>query len=370
MNQILIEPMDQLTVDFYGPLKEDGRFIMVVTDLYSRYPFATSIKSVSGDNVIPELDKIFKQFGYPRLTRSDNGAPFNGKEWKEFTKKHDIIIELITPYHAQANGLVERFMKNLTTCRRIAHTYGKPYRQVIDEYLEDYRSTPHSSTGKTPVALIFNYSCNTSNLPYIRYKQTYWRDNQIAEHNDALAKEQMKQQKEVKGHFGYQNFKAGEEVRVKLSTKQSKNIPPNTIETFIIKDVLGTQIRSERTNPDGTITTCTRDDSFFKRTHTNANLSSESMDCVDLIIQPAEPINTSNQNTEHDVVEHEITEKTTTEPAPLEQTTTETIKRNQAPTKQTATKEATKHAQKQQRTEPTTSRQSPRPIFFQKNRVE
>lgn len=238
-------------------------------------------------------------------------------------------------------------MKNLTTCRGIAHTYGKPYRQVIYEYLADYRSTPHSSTGKTPVALIFNYSCYTSNLPYIRYKQTYRRDNQVAEHNDALAKEQMKQQKEIKGHFGYQNFKADEEVRVKLRTKQSKNIPPNTIETFIIKDVLGTQIRSERTNPDGKITTCTRDDSFFKRTHKNANLSSESMDGVDLIIQPAEPINTSNQNTEHDVVEHEITEQTTTEPAPVEQT---------------ATKRATKQAQKQLRTEPTNSRQSPRPI--------
>ena len=71
------------------------------------------------------------------------------------------------------------------------------------------------------------------------------------------------------------------------------------------------------------------------------------MDGVDLIIQPAEPINTSNQNTEHDVVEHEITEQTTTEPAPVEQT---------------ATKRATKQAQKQQRTEPTNSRQSPRPI--------
>ena len=33
MNQIPIEPMDQLAVDFYGPLKEYGRFIMVVTDL-------------------------------------------------------------------------------------------------------------------------------------------------------------------------------------------------------------------------------------------------------------------------------------------------------------------------------------------------
>ena len=290
MNEIPIEPMDQVAVDFYGPLRENGKFIMVLTDLYSRYPFAVTIKSVAGEYVLPELDKIFKEFGYPRLIRSDNGAPFNGHEWTKYTKAHNMIRELITPYHAQANGLVERFMKNLTTCRRIANVYGQDYQTVIRDYLADYRSTPHSSTGKTPVSLVFNYSCNTSNLPHVRRQQfNHKLQNQIAEFNDHKAKASMKQHKEEKGQFGQQSFKKGEEVRVKLCTKQSKNIPPNTVETFQIKDIHGTQIRAERLNTDNTITTCTRDSSFFKRVHpTNLSVSSTEGADVTLTTQTQE----------------------------------------------------------------------------------
>jgi hypothetical protein len=168
MNKLPEEPWDQVSTDFYGPLSEDGRHIMVVTDQYSRYPFAVIINSVAAKHVIPELENIFRTFGYPRLIRSDNGAPYSGHEWADYTKSHDIQRDLITPYHAQANGLVESFMKNLTLCRRVAHVNKTNYRATIDRFIADYRSTPHSSTGKTPVSLMFTYNCNTTSLPFIR----------------------------------------------------------------------------------------------------------------------------------------------------------------------------------------------------------
>jgi hypothetical protein len=66
---------------------------------------------VAGDQVIPKLTEIFQTFGFPRLIRSDNGAPFNGHVWAEFAQNRDIIHEPVTPYHQQANGVVEAFMK-------------------------------------------------------------------------------------------------------------------------------------------------------------------------------------------------------------------------------------------------------------------
>lgn len=266
MHEIPDDPWDQVAVDFYGPMKEDNHYLLVLTDLYSRYPIVQRIKSVPGESVIPILDKIFKTFGYPRLIRSDNGAPFNGQEWQKFTRNRDILVEKTTPYHAQANGLVERFMKNLTNCRRVAYIYGKNYMDVIDDYIADYRSTPHSTTGKSPTSLIFKYTCNTSGLPQIK---TVIKDNTNieAEVKDRIKKIEMKANKERHGWFGCKNFKEGEEVRVKLATNQAKYIPPKTIETYRITKVHNTQITAERKNSDGTITTVTRDDSFFERTY-------------------------------------------------------------------------------------------------------
>jgi hypothetical protein len=112
------------------------------------------------------------------------------------------------------------------------------------------------------------------------------QDRQIAEFNDQHAKEHMKQHKEAKGHFAPHNFTKGEEVRVKLCTTQSKNIPPNTIETYTIKDIHGTQIIAERLNPDKTITNCTRDSSYFKRVNMPTELLNSSTDGAELTIQP------------------------------------------------------------------------------------
>jgi len=367
MNEIPVEPMDQVAVDFYGPMKEDGKHIMVLTDLYSRYPFAITIKSVSGEHVIPELDKIFKQFGYPRLIRSDNGAPFNGHEWTKFTKAHDVIRELITPYHAQANGLVERFMKNLTTCRRVAHLSGQKYQKVIDEYLADYRSTPHSSTGKTPVSLVFNYTCNTSNLPHIRHQRlNQQHDRQIAEFNDQNAKEHMKLHKESKGHFATHNFTKGEEVRVKLCTMQSKNIPPNTIETYTIKDIHGTQIVAERLNPDKTITNCTRDSSYFKRVNLPAEPLNSSTDGAELTLQPtaqlavADSVHTEDNNPIEAIEERFRPTDTIEETMPGQEIAIPLPRVAATPITTTAPIAVTTKRKYQKRNEP--PRQTPRPI--------
>jgi tRNA/tmRNA/rRNA uracil-C5-methylase (TrmA/RlmC/RlmD family) len=77
----------------------------------------------------------------------------------------------------------------------------------------------------------------------------------------------MKAQKERHGNYGLKNFKEGDEVRLKLVTKHSKNIPPKTQETFFIipGGIQGTRITAERTNQDGTIARATRDDSFFEK---------------------------------------------------------------------------------------------------------
>ena len=45
-------------------------------------------------HVIPEIEFIFKRFGFPKLLRSDNVAAFNGQEWDKFNEKFKITKDL------------------------------------------------------------------------------------------------------------------------------------------------------------------------------------------------------------------------------------------------------------------------------------
>ena len=38
----------------------------------------------------------------------DNGPPFHGYEYAEFARKFGFTHQTISPYHSQANGLIEK----------------------------------------------------------------------------------------------------------------------------------------------------------------------------------------------------------------------------------------------------------------------
>ena len=101
----------EVSVDF----KElsTGGYLLVVTDDYSRYPVVDVVRTTSAAVVIPLLDKIFAEYGVPAIVRSDNGPPFNGKDFKQFADALGFRHRKITPLWPRSNGEVERFMRTL-----------------------------------------------------------------------------------------------------------------------------------------------------------------------------------------------------------------------------------------------------------------
>lgn len=57
---------------------------MVVIDEFSRFPEVELLTSTSAKAVIPKLDAIFARQGVPDILKSDNGPPFNGREFENF----------------------------------------------------------------------------------------------------------------------------------------------------------------------------------------------------------------------------------------------------------------------------------------------
>ena len=83
----------KVAIDLFGPMLSDNH-IVVVQDLASRFPAAKLVNSTKGNEVIPALDDIYSEYGYPDVQISDNGPPFNSRSMKEYTDSHGAILAI------------------------------------------------------------------------------------------------------------------------------------------------------------------------------------------------------------------------------------------------------------------------------------
>ena len=78
-------PWQQLSMDFCH--LPSGEELLVVIDDFSRFPEVEIVPTTSHKHVIPKLEKILSTFGIPEIIRTDNGPPFNGQEFHDFSKR-------------------------------------------------------------------------------------------------------------------------------------------------------------------------------------------------------------------------------------------------------------------------------------------
>ena len=78
---MLDHPWEHIKVDFCGPLPW-GHYLLVIIYFYSRFPEVEILQSTSCMKVIPKLDSILARHGIPVKLISDNGPPFQSREFK------------------------------------------------------------------------------------------------------------------------------------------------------------------------------------------------------------------------------------------------------------------------------------------------
>ncbi|CAB4045072.1 Transposon Tf2-9 poly [Paramuricea clavata] len=99
---------------------------------------------------------MFSVHGIPDTLISDNGPPFNGDDYARYLKALGIQAKFSTPYWPQGNATVERFMRPLGKALKTATLEGRPWKQELNRFLLQYRTTPHCTTGVPPSELLFN----------------------------------------------------------------------------------------------------------------------------------------------------------------------------------------------------------------------
>lgn len=158
-------PWQDLCADLMGPFPT-GEYVFVVVDYYSRWQEVAILKSVTTDKIIRSLDMMFSHHGIPISLKTDNGPQFTSREFYNYLSENGVKHNRSTPYWPQANGEAERQNRTLLKAFRTANAENRDWRKEIPKFLLAYRSTPHSTTGKSPAELLFNRKIRTK-LPEI-----------------------------------------------------------------------------------------------------------------------------------------------------------------------------------------------------------
>ena len=181
-------PNDLWTVDFkgwwYTPDRERCE-PLTVRDAYSRYILSIKILEKSDtSSVKQEFLRIFRQYGLPKVIRSDNGPPFASQFnvfsltrlavwWMSF----GIKLDRIDPGSPYQNGAHERMHCDMKKELEGQIDGNLRYHQkVFDEWREEYNTErPHQALGNKTPASIYCTSARTfqEEIDRIEYPRGY-----------------------------------------------------------------------------------------------------------------------------------------------------------------------------------------------------
>ena len=145
-------PWSEIAVDLLEIPKRGH--LLVVVDYYSKWPEIAFLTKTDAGNVIKCMESMFRTHGLPETLRSDNGPPFASREFEGFLEYLSIDHKKGIPYWPQSDGEVERLNKTLLKAIRIAQLQGKDWKREVQDFLFQYRSTPHTVTSLSPAELL------------------------------------------------------------------------------------------------------------------------------------------------------------------------------------------------------------------------
>ncbi|GFO17345.1 transposon ty3-g Gag-Pol polyprotein, partial [Plakobranchus ocellatus] len=207
---------------------------------------------------------MFSRFGTPSVLKTDNGAPFNGKEFSIFAQKYGFKHSKITPLWPEANGEAERFVRSLNKFVHTCQAEHSEWKEQLPNFLYLYRATPHSSTKLSPHEALTGRKMKTS-FPEIIHQRN--KPLQTIEDNDLSAKERQKYHADKKRSNLDHKIQKGDTVLVHQQ-KQNKLTPPYNPAPYIVTDVRGSMVTAAKGGHS-----ITRNSSFFKTVPAQDSLS-------------------------------------------------------------------------------------------------
>jgi putative transposase len=173
--------------DFKGWFRTgDGRRCepLTISDVYSRYLLRCQVlASPTGGLARPVFEATFREYGLPRVIRTDNGSPFASLSAAGLSRlavwwiRLGIRPERIEPGHPEQNGQHERLHRTLKQETATPPQGTLPAQQrAFDHFRRVYNDErPHEALGQQPPALWYAPSPRAypERLPVPEYPATY-----------------------------------------------------------------------------------------------------------------------------------------------------------------------------------------------------
>ena len=107
------QPLERISIDFKGSLPSSSvnKYLLIVVDVYSRFPFAFPCKDMTTWTVTQCLDQIFTLCGTPSFVHSDNAPSFCSHEFKTYLTSRGISSSKSSIYNPAGNGQPERLCR-------------------------------------------------------------------------------------------------------------------------------------------------------------------------------------------------------------------------------------------------------------------
>uniref|UniRef100_A0A914I2G9 Integrase catalytic domain-containing protein n=1 Tax=Globodera rostochiensis TaxID=31243 RepID=A0A914I2G9_GLORO len=137
-------PWQRLHIDFCGPFL--NKMWLIVVDAKTKWP---EVKSVLDPWIVG-------------TNRSDNGPQFTVAEFGKFCAERSIIHTRTAPYHPQSNGEAERFVQTFKKGMSLIKKETNWENELAkNQFLINYRVTPHTGTGRAPAEMMFGRELRT-----------------------------------------------------------------------------------------------------------------------------------------------------------------------------------------------------------------
>lgn len=107
---------EHIHIDIVGPLPPSNgyTYLLTIVDRFSRWPEAVPISDITAETVAKAfIQRWVAIFGVPSVITTDRGSQFESSLFRELSRMLGSKRIRTTSYHPTANGLVERFHRQL-----------------------------------------------------------------------------------------------------------------------------------------------------------------------------------------------------------------------------------------------------------------
>lgn len=134
---------------------------LVITDAFSKWPEIFQIANSTSFTIIKIFKEYLARWGLIEVLVTDNGPPFNAKDFNDFLEKNGVNHMFTPPYHPQSNGAAENCVATFKDKVKKALAGQVALHDAVQNFLLDYRSAMHATTCRTPAELHLNRRLRT-----------------------------------------------------------------------------------------------------------------------------------------------------------------------------------------------------------------